>query len=513
MEILWLCVGVGLGAIGGAVIGWLLAAQRKAVASETERAARMAAETRAAAAEQTLAAVRVERDTAAETAGRLGRDSAALRTDVDHWQRIALERQRERDAVAALLDSTRGERDIARQDVATLTEQRKADEARLAEQRGLIARSEERLREAFDSLSAKALGANNESFLKLAQQSFQTLLAEAKGEGEKRHQAIGSLTTPIRELLEKQAQAIAELERKREGAYQSIDTQIKSIVEQGTQLRQETGRLVTALRRPEQRGRWGELQLRNTVELAGMTAHCDFEEQVHVAGGEEGALRPDMTVRLPGGGLIVVDSKVALDAYLDSLQPDANRDECLKRHVSQIESHISRLAKKAYWDSFETSPKLVVLFIPLEAALSAACDLEPNLHARAMEQHVLIATPTLLVALLRAVAYGWRQEDVAKNSREIAQAGRDIYDRLAVFAKSLGAVGKSLSKATGDYNSAIGSLEARVLPAARKLAALGAANNDALESPALVEIETRPIVASELTRSDESEARTLPEAT
>src|SRR5690606_11422859 len=264
-----------------------------------------------------------------------------------------------------------------------------------------------------------------------------------------------------------------------------LQAMVKSAVETQRQLQQETGRLVTALRRPEQRGRWGELQLRNTVELAGMTAHCDFEEQVSLDG-DDGRLRPDMVVNLPGGGCIVVDAKVAIDAYLDALQPDADRDSCLRRHAQQVQAHVARLAQKRYWDQFKRAPHLVVMFMPIESALPAAMDMNPLLHQNAMEQNVLIATPTLLVALLRAIAYGWRQEDVARNAREIADAGREVYERLAIFAGHLDKVGVALGRATKSYNDAVGSLENRLLPGARKLRELGATPQQEIENPSMV---------------------------
>jgi DNA recombination protein RmuC len=254
---------------------------------------------------------------------------------------------------------------------------------------------------------------------------------------------------------------------------------------------------VTALRRPEQRGRWGEMQLRNVVELAGMSRYCDFEEQVQTDDPSTRD-RPDMTVHMPGEGVIVVDSKVALDAYLDSLQPEADREALLRAHAGQVEAHYKKLSSKRYWEQFARTPKLVVMFMPLESALVAALEMRPNLHSDAMANHVLIATPTLLVALLRAIAYGWQQEDVAANARQISETGRELYERLATFAGHFERIGKGLGRATDAYNSAVGSLERMVLPSSRKLKELHATTSEDISAPTQVEIETRQITAGEL---------------
>ncbi|MCK4871407.1 MAG: DNA recombination protein RmuC [Phycisphaerales bacterium] len=364
--------------------------------------------------------------------------------------------------------------------------QRDAFEQLRAQQVEELEKMQRQFREAFDSLALKALERSGESFLKLA-----------KGELGKKEQAVDALIKPIKELLEKQGIAVGELEKKRSGAYVKIEEQIKQIIASNEKLDRETGRLVTALRRPEQRGRWGEMQLRNVVELAGMTEHSDFHEQVQTDDPNTRD-RPDMTVHMPGDGVIVVDSKVALDAYLDALQPDADREALLIRHAGQVEAHYKKLAGKRYWEQFERTPKLVVMFMPLESALVAALEVKPDLHAEAMENHILIATPTLLVALLRAVAYGWRQEDVAANAREIERTGKELYDRLATFVSHFEKVGTGLRRTKAAYNDAVGSLEHRILPSTRKLRALGVTTEDEIESPAQVEVEVRDVTASEL---------------
>lgn len=366
---------------------------------------------------------------------------------------------------------------------AQLAEQLRTRQAQFDEQKRLLEEAEKKLLAVFEATGARLLQANSDRFIQQAEKSFEE---KAK---------------PIRELLDAQKKAVEEIEKKRETAYVRLDEQIKTIAASHEKLGTETSRLVTALRRPEQRGRWGEMQLRNVVELAGMTEHCDFNEQVQTddTGTRD---RPDMVVNMPGGGVIVVDSKVSLIAYLDSIQPDADRPAELQRHAKQVETHIRQLASKAYWDQFERTPRLVVMFMPLESALFAALEVKPDLHAEAMKQHVLIATPTLLVALLRAIAYGWQQEAIAENAKEIANVGRDLYDRIATFAGHFDAMGKGLERANTAYNRAVGSLERNVLPGARRLRDLRATNADELEGPKPIESTVREITAAEL--------RTLP---
>ncbi|MDY7110530.1 MAG: DNA recombination protein RmuC [Planctomycetota bacterium] len=397
-------------------------------------------------------------------------------------------------------------REVAERETAALREQLKAREHAYAEKEKLLEEAKTRLSDAFAATGAKTLQANTEEFLKLARATFEKLMSEAKGDVEKRQQAIDALVKPIRELLEKHGTAVSEIEKKREVAYRGLEEQIKQILASHEKLDRETGRLVTALRRPEQRGRWGEMQLRNVVELAGMSRYCDFREQVQTDDPSTRD-RPDMIVHLPGEGVIVVDSKVALDAYLDSLQPDADRETLLRTHAGQVEAHYRKLSSKRYWEQFDRTPKLVVMFMPLESALVAALEIRPHLHSDAMTNHVLIATPTLLVALLRAIAYGWQQEDIAANARQISETGRELYDRLATFAGHFEKIGKGLGRATDAYNSAVGSLERMVLPSSRRLKELHATTSEDIAAPNQIEIETRRITADELLpAADETDA-------
>ncbi len=385
-------------------------------------------------------------------------------------------------------------REQAERRVAELTQQLADERERFTRQSRVLEEAQASLRDSFRALGAEALEANNQQFLELARNSFSALMAEARGDAARRGQAIEATVAPIRELLEQHQRAVREIETKRETAYAGLEAQIRAVADSQLRLDESTNRLVGALRRPEQRGRWGEMQLRNVVELAGMTAHCDFQEQAQTDD-RETRDRPDMIVRLPGGGVIVVDSKVALDAYLDSLQPDADRPTCLARHARQVSEHWKRLAAKNYWSQFERSPRLVVLFMPLESALTAALELEPDLHARAMERHVLVATPTLLVALLRAVAYGWQQEDVAANARDIARAGQELYERVGTFVNHLAGVGSALERAGAAYNQALASLETRVLPSTRRLKELGTTATGDVAKPPPVLVEPRRAAA------------------
>lgn len=394
-------------------------------------------------------------------------------------------------------------REAAERRAAVLDEQLSAKEKLFDEQRRMLADAEKKLGDAFASVGAKALRDNNEQFMALAKKTFEGLMTEAKGDVEKKQQAIDAIIKPIKELLEKQNTAVADIEKKREVAYEGLQEQIKSIALSHDGLRSETGKLVTALRRPEQRGRWGEMQLRNAVELAGMTEHCDFEEQVTIWNGE-GTQRPDMVVNLPGRGVIPVDSKVALDGYLDALQcaEGETKAECLRRHAEQVEKHFKALANRRYWDGFEKShaPQLVVMFMPLESALVAALDVKPDLHHDAMQLHVLIATPTLLVALLRAVAYGWQQEAMEDNARKISDLGRQLYDAVRVLGGHFDDLGTRMKSSLEAYNRAVGSLEGNVLVKARKFKELQAAN--AVEDiPALEPVDRVPrmLQARELT--------------
>lgn len=377
---------------------------------------------------------------------------------------------------------------------ATLDGERKSATEKLA----VIEQAQARLSDAFQALSAEALRKNNQSFLELARETLNTYQEQAKGDLEKRQVAIADLVSPVRQSIEKMDKELQELEKSRVGAYEGLKQQVVSLAETQNVLRAETGNLVRALRTPVARGRWGEIQLRRVVELAGMLDHCDFFEQVTVDGGK---LRPDLIVRLPGGKTIVVDAKTPLEGFLDGMQAtdDAGRRDSLVRHARHVRQHMKQLSEKVYWNQFDDAPEFVVLFLPGENFFSAALEFDAELIEAGIDQGVILATPTTLIALLRAVAYGWRQESLAENAREISKLGGDLYERLGALAGHIEKVGNQLGKAVDSYNKAVYTLESRVLVSARKLKDLRAAPDGADLSPVEpLDQTTRLIQAAEL---------------
>ncbi len=338
----------------------------------------------------------------------------------------------------------------------------------------LLEQSESRLRAAFETMAGETMRTNSEVFLRLARESLGKDQQVAQSALKERETAIAQLVEPLRVALEKtdvQAQA---LERERRDAYSTLRTQIEALATGQTQLQRETRNLVTALRRPEVRGRWGELTLRRLVELAGMAEHCDFTEQLHVAS-DEGAIRPDMVVHMPDSRDIVVDVKTPLDAFLEALEADTEEAKslALKRHAQQVETRVRQLASKAYWMQFENSPEFAVLFLPGDQFLATALAERPDLLETALKQSVIIATPSTLIALLKVVAHGWRQSAVAQNAAVIRELGQELYRRLGSFTGHLGRMGQRLNAAVEAYNSAVGSLERQVMPQARRFTDLG----------------------------------------
>jgi DNA recombination protein RmuC len=388
---------------------------------------------------------------------------------------------------ARRIETVRVELETARVRIESMTRQ-EADRVSLLEQ------SERRLREAFDSLAGETLRSNSEMFLKLARETLGRDQALAQGALKERETAIAQLVEPIRAALQKTEAQVESLERERRDAFSTLRTQIETLANGQTLLQRETRNLVTALRRPEVRGRWGELTLRRLVELAGMSEHCDFTEQLHLAL-DEGSLRPDLVVHMPESRNLVVDVKAPLDAYLEALEAatDEQRQIALRRHGQQVESRVRQLAAKNYWSQFEHSPEFVVLFLPGDQFLSAALAERPDLLETALKQNVILATPSTLIALLKTVAYGWRQAAVAENAAVIRELGQELHRRLGTFASHLARVGQRLNSAVEAYNSAVGSLERQVMPQARRFPELGVTPDAPLAPMEQIDLLARPV--------------------
>lgn len=370
-------------------------------------------------------------------------------------------------AMLVVLLRERSRREVAERDLVRLNEQLTARQEQLAEQKRLFEESQAKLKDAFRAVGAEALQANNKQFLDLAQKAFDGLMKEARGEGEQRQKAIQNLLEPVKETLSKLETRTGEIEKARVDAYSRIDEQIKALAESTQTLQERAQILATALRGSQARGRWGEIALRNVVEMAGMTEHVDFTEQTSTASGK----RPDMTVKLPDGRFIAVDAKAPLSAYLEAheaTEPDRRR-RALEHHAKAVRDHIRALSARDYASDVEGDVDLVVLFLPGDPILAAAFEEDPELQERALRARVLIATPTTLVALLRTVAVYWQQRAMAENAEAIASTARELYDRAAKFGEDLSALGRGLKTALDAYNRAVGSFDRRFLPMGRKL--------------------------------------------
>jgi len=389
--------------------------------------------------------------------------------------------------------------DRLRQDLSEASQARSIAETKAAEtalhlheQKTLLGQARQELAETFQALSGEALKQNNEAFLNLARSSFETLQAEAKGDLAQRQQAIDSLVKPLQDSLHRYDDQLRQLEQSRQAAYGGLDQHLKLLAESQQRLQFETGNLVKALRAPAVRGQWGEITLKRVAELAGMVTHCDFFEQESITV-EGSRLRPDMVVQLPGGRQIIVDAKTVLAGYLDAHEAPTEelRLEGMRRHAAQVRSRMDELSVKAYWNQFAQAPEFVVLFLPGEQFLGAALEHDPRLIEDGFLRSVVLATPTTLMALLRAVAYGWRQEQLTEHAEEAGRLGKDLYERMAVLTEHLNDVGQALGKSVLAYNKAVGSLETRILPAARRFKDLGVSSEKDIPMLDPVELVSR----------------------
>lgn len=421
-------------------------------------------------------------------ASRAGAD-AATSTALAEQRATALDSQLQ-DAKAQA-ESLRALAGAAEKEVAATRAQLQSTQQNLIEQKKLLDDAQVQLREAFASVSVEALSKNNEAFLALATERFGVLSAEANGSLEQRKAQIDGMLKPMAQLLSTYQQRVGEIEKSRVESYSMLREQLGILAETQRTLNSQTGQLVSALRRPQTRGQWGEITLRRLVELAGMSSKCDFVEQASVDG-EDGKLRPDLVVNLPGDRQIIIDCKAALDAFLDAAAAtdDDARKVCLQRHCQQVRARARELSVKSYWTQFERSPDFVIMFLPGEAFLYAAVEFDPSLVEDFLKNNVIIATPTTLIGLLKTIELGWRQEEVTQNAEEIRKHGKDLYERIAVLASHFAKLGDSLGTAVNQYNVALGSLETRVTVTARKISELGARSDK--ELPELTHLDARP---------------------
>jgi DNA recombination protein RmuC len=452
----------------------------------------------AAAAAWVLARARADRE-AAVARSRVDADLAVANARAAEARRQADESRLQVAARDAELASTERELAAAREALARFETELEAERRMSGEKLALLSQAESRMREAFTALSSDALRQNNQSFLELARTSLGEFQQTARVELAGRQKAIEELVQPLKESLSLVDGKLQQVEQNRVGTQSAITEQLKALHAAQHNLQVETGRLVQSLRSPNVRGQWGELQLRRVVEAAGMLEHCDFEIKTSVTG-EDGRLTPDLIVRLPGGKNVVVDAKAPSSAFLDAMESedDAERDGKFRQHARQVRDHVVKLGNKTYWQHFQPAPDLVIMFVPGETLLAAALQRDPSLLEFSLGRNVMLASPSTLMALLRAVAYGWQQEKIARNAQEISDLGRQLYDRIRVMAGYFEDVAKGLTRSVEAYNRAVGSLESRVLVTARRLKDTGISAPEALPDLSPIEQSARPLGAPEL---------------
>ena len=385
----------------------------------------------------------------------------------------------------------RNELDIEKQSKIEALTKLDASQESFEEQKALIEAMKAEMTDTFNALSSTALKSSSEDFLRLASEHLGKVVADTKGKLGEHQAAMDGMLKPLHETLKRYEEQIRLIEESRHKAYGSLEEQLRSLASTHENLQRETSNLVSALRRPQVRGRWGEMQLRRVAELSGMSTHCDFTEQQSLDT-EKGRIRPDMIVHLPMEREIVVDSKVSLEAYLDAISSSTEdeRKSKMEKHAQQVRAHMNKLASKEYWSQFAQSPEFVILFIPGESFLSSALDVDNTLIEDGIQRRVIIATPTTFIALLRAIAYGWRQEQITKNAQEISELGRQLYERMNILVQHFDSIGSNLEKAIGAYNKAVGSMESRILPSVRRFKELGVTGAD--EIPIIEQIDQKP---------------------
>lgn len=410
-------------------------------------------------------------------------------------------------AVGWLLGHWRAQREIIRlrEENVRLNTRMEIQQVSMQEKLHILEDARQQLETSFRSLAGDALKSNSNEFLHLAETRFNTLRAHASGELAKREKAVESLVLPIHEVLKKTDQQIQQMEKERQQAFGSLNRHLEFMALAQDQLHNETRKLVKALRRPEVRGQWGELTLKRLAELAGMVEHCDFYQQETVTT-DQGKQRPDMIVRMPGDREIIVDAKAPMDAYLEAVEAtdDSQRNRQLQRHARNLRARTRELANKNYWQNLRNSPDFVILFVPGDQLLSAALEYDPGLLEDALAAKVILSTPSSLVALLRAVAYGWRQEALSKNAERILDVGQDLYERLCTFAEHLEKLGSSLGRSVDSYNCAVGSFDSRVLPGVKKFTEMGIQGKKEVPEPDPVEVLPRPVQNVPVASSNDS---------